>query len=112
MKPKTSPKDKKNTGKINTEAIELYNALLAIKNVNEMKLFLRDLLTTKEIIELGRRWQAAKMLYKKMPYTKIVDITGLSSTTVARISKWLREGRGYKMVLSKRRKNEKRQELN
>jgi len=65
-----------------------------------MKPFLRDLLTESEIEELARRWQAAQMLDQKVSYSQIVKKTGLSSTTVARISKWLNSGAGgYRLVL-------------
>ncbi|MGD0577136.1 MAG: Trp family transcriptional regulator, partial [Candidatus Staskawiczbacteria bacterium] len=48
------------------------------------------------------RWQAAQMLDKKISYEKIVKETGLSSRTVARISKWLNKGMGgYKLMLKK-----------
>jgi len=87
--------DNKNTN-------DLISALLLLKNKSDMKYFLRDLLTEKEIIEFGKRWQAAKMLEEKKSYTVIVKKTGLSSTTVARISKWLRHGMGgYRLVLKK-----------
>ncbi len=63
---------------------------------------MRDLLTEQEIIEFGKRWQAAQMLAKKVPYSKIVGKTGLSSTTVARVSKWLNKGMdGYKLMLKR-----------
>jgi len=72
------------------------------KNQAEMKKFLRDLLTEAEINEFARRWQAAQMLDQKVPYSKIVQKTGLSSTTVARISKWLKNGAGgYRLLLAK-----------
>ncbi|PIR92797.1 hypothetical protein COT99_04190 [Candidatus Falkowbacteria bacterium CG10_big_fil_rev_8_21_14_0_10_43_10] len=80
----------------------LVEALLMFKNQAEMKKFLRDLLTEAEINEFARRWQAAQMLDQKVPYSKIVQKTGLSSTTVARISKWLKNGAGgYRLLLAK-----------
>jgi len=86
----------------NKKTVSLSNALLSLKNIYETKRFLRDLLTEQEIIEFGNRWEAAKMLNKNIPYTKIVKETGLSSTTVARISKWLKSGMGgYRLVLKR-----------
>jgi len=77
-------------------------AILELRNLNESKKFFRDLLTEPELIEFGKRWQAAKMLNEKIPYTKIEKKTGLSSTTVARISKWLQKGTGgYKLMLNR-----------
>ena len=87
-----------NTPQINS----LVTALLAIKNQAEMKKFLRDLLTEEEIIEFGKRWQAAQMLNAQIPYSEIVKKTGLSSTTVARVAKWLKKGKGgYRLVLGR-----------
>lgn len=80
----------------------LIEALLSVKTEAEAKRFLRDLLTEAEIIEFGNRFCAAQMLSKKLPYSQIEKETGLSSTTVARVSKWLNSGKdGYKDVIKK-----------
>ncbi len=80
----------------------LIEAFLTVDNSQEMRKFLRDLLTEEEIIEFSKRWQAAQMLQKAVPYTVIVAKTGLSSTTVARVAKWLKKGMGgYGLVLAR-----------
>lgn len=87
-----------NNEKIN----ELMEAILLLKTLNEARRFFRDLLTEKELIEFGNRWKAAIMLSKNVLYTKIEKETGLSSTTVARVSKWLNKGKnGYKLILKR-----------
>lgn len=64
--------------------------------------FPRDLLTEGEINEFGKRLQVAQMLVEKVSYSQIEKETGLSSTTVARVSKWLNDGMGgYKSILPK-----------
>ena len=75
---------------------------MAINNQEEAEHFLRDLMTEGEITELSKRFLAAKMLTDNIPYSEIEKKTGLSSTTVARVSKWLngKEG-GYKTILNK-----------
>jgi TrpR-related protein YerC/YecD len=84
---------------------ELTDAILLLKNSNEAKSFLRDLLTESELIEFGNRWKAARMLSQKISYIEVEKETGLSSTTVARVSKWLNKGKGgYKLII-KRIKN-------
>lgn len=84
----------------NTE--NLLKAILSLQNQREAKKFFRDLLTEQEILEFAKRWEAAQMLEQKTPYSQIEAKTGLSSTTVARISKWLNYGMGgYKLVLKK-----------
>jgi TrpR-related protein YerC/YecD len=84
----------------------LQTVLASLKNKTEFKKFLRDLLTEQELLELARRWQAAQMLAVKIPYTEIIKETGLSSTTVARVAKWLNKGmKGYKLALTKSNTN-------
>ncbi|MFA6521816.1 MAG: YerC/YecD family TrpR-related protein [Candidatus Gracilibacteria bacterium] len=80
----------------------LLQAILALKTPDEAKRFLRDLMTEGEIEEFGKRLRAAEMLTQKIPYAVIEEKTGLSSTTVARVSKWLngKEG-GYKTIISR-----------
>ena len=81
---------------------ELIEAILLLNDFGEAKKFLRDLLTEFELIEFSNRWKAARMLSKKDPYVEIEKETGLSSTTVARVSKWLNKGKGgYKLMLNK-----------
>jgi len=81
---------------------ELITAITDLQNTKETKKFLRDLLTEQELIEFGNRWKAARMLSEKLPYSTIEKETGLSSTTVARVSKWLNSGEGGYQLMIKR----------
>lgn len=86
----------------NPQTTALCQALLALKSVPEAKRFLRDLLTEQEIIEFGKRLLAAKMLARQISYIQVEKTTGLSSTTVARVSKWLNQGmNGYRLILNR-----------
>lgn len=81
---------------------ELFKAILRLNNQSEARRFFRDLLTKKELIEFSQRWKVALMLHHKVPYTKIELETGMSSTTIARIQKWLKKGAGgYKLAIKK-----------
>lgn len=81
---------------------KLLKAILLLQTEDEAKIFFRDLLTSGELDEFSKRWQAAKMLYEKTSYSIIVKETGLSSTTVARVSKWLHgKSGGYRLVLNR-----------
>jgi TrpR-related protein YerC/YecD len=81
---------------------DLLDAVLKLKNKNEAKRFLRDLLTEEELKEFSNRWFAARSLAKDVSYTAIRGKTGLSSTTIARISKWLQDGKGgYRLMLKR-----------
>ncbi len=87
---------------MNKNTKNLYQTILGLKNINEAQKFFRDLLTEQEILEFSKRWQVAQMLADKVSYSVIEKKTGLSSTTVARISKWLDQGKGgYKLMLKR-----------
>lgn len=82
---------------------DLFRTILGLKTLDEVKRFFRDLLTEEEIVELSKRWQAAQMLDKGVPYVTIIKKTGLSSRTVARIAKWLRSGlEGYALAIRRK----------
>ena len=86
----------------NKDAKALYRAILALKNDNECKQFLRDLLTEAEIKEFTNRWKVARMLDQKNSYEEIEKDTCMSSTTIARVNKWLTNGKGgYKLMLKR-----------
>ncbi len=87
---------------INKENKKLLQAILALETPNEAKRFLRDLMTEGELEEFAKRLKTAEMLMEKVPYSVIENETGFSSTTVARVSKWLNTGEGgYKTILHK-----------
>jgi len=73
---------------------KLYEAIVSLETVEECKNFLRDLLTKTEINEAAMRWKVARLLEEGKTYIEIEKITGFSSTTVARVHKWLKKGKG------------------
>ncbi len=80
----------------------LLDALLACRDKDELARFLRDLMTVQEIEEFTKRFQAARMLSEDTQYNAIIERTGLSSATVARIAKWLKGSLGgYRLVLAR-----------
>lgn len=97
--------DLKNEIKINwseRKNKQLVNALLTLNTPDEAERFLRDLLTEPEIKEFANRLEAASSLSKDVYYDAIIEDTGLSSTTIARIKKWLTGPLGgYRLVLSR-----------
>ena len=79
---------------------QFVEAILNLKNADEAKRFLRDIMTEKEINEFSNRLEAASLLSKDVQYNAIIENNGLSSTTVARISKWLKgNSGGYRLIL-------------
>jgi TrpR-related protein YerC/YecD len=98
-------KDKHNTWR-NQDTDDLFGAILKLRNVDEARRFFRDLLTENELVEFGQRWKVARMLAGLAPYTRISQETGMSSTTIARVHKWLKKGMGgYKIVLERLKLN-------
>ena len=80
----------------------LIRAILALETADEARHFLRDLMTEGELKEFAKRLQTAELLSQNVSYSDIEAKTGFSSTTVARVSKWLNAGEGgYKTVISK-----------
>ena len=80
----------------------LTEAFLSLTSKDEAQRFLRDLMTKDEILEFARRLKAAELLSEKVPYTRIEKETGFSSTTVARISKCLKNGMGgYQFMIDR-----------
>lgn len=81
---------------------QLLSAFLSLKNKDEAERFLRDLMTGYEIQEFANRLEAASLLTKDVQYNAIIESTGLSSATIARISKWLNGSLGgYRLILNR-----------
>ena len=79
----------------------LFQAFQNIENFQEFKSFLSDLCTPFEINAMTERWQVAKLLYKKIPYRKIHEMTGASLATITRVARFLKQEpyRGYMTLL-------------
>jgi TrpR-related protein YerC/YecD len=72
----------------------LYRALLALRSVDEMRAFFRDLCTPAELEALADRWAVVPFLERGMPYREIHDHTGVSVTTIGRVARYLAQGNG------------------
>lgn len=76
--------------------------ILSLKTTDETRRFLRDLMTEKEIKEFANRLRAAELLSKNVMYSAIEEETGLSSRTIARVSKFLKgKEMGYKTIINR-----------
>jgi TrpR-related protein YerC/YecD len=81
---------------------QLIEGLLALRTPEEAGRFLRDLLTESEIEDIGKRLETARLLSEGAAYPVIQKKTSFSTTTIARVSKWLQEGEGgYGLVLGR-----------
>ena len=82
--------------------IELYKAILALKNLDECCRFFEDLCTVQELKSLSQRIVVAKMLSEKSVYTDIVDATGASTATISRVNRSLQFGcDGYDKIFER-----------
>lgn len=82
----------------------LFGAILYLRNLDDAQRFFRDLLTENELLEFAQRWKVAQMLALGVRYITIAEETGMSSTTIARVHKWLKSGKGgYQLILSRQK---------
>lgn len=79
---------------------KLCEIVTAIDNTNDAFLFLRDLLTEPELTEFSQRLVIAQLLANGISYKEIEKETGASSTTIARVGKYLKwKNGGYRKFL-------------
>ena len=80
----------------------LAQAFLKLRNVEEIKLFLKDLLSNTEQESIGMRIGIVQMLEQGLPYTQIQRETGASTATIAKVSENYKYGNdGYKLILER-----------
>lgn len=84
------------------ELNELYDAILAIDNVEDCRYFLDDLLSKQELISLSGRIHCAKLFIEGKTYVEVNAETKVSSATLARVSKCVKNGKGYNRILRKK----------
>jgi TrpR-related protein YerC/YecD len=93
------------TGAINADDITaLCDALLQLQSADEMRRFLRDLTTPGELQALAERWRVARLLDEgEKSYRDISAETGVSTTTVTRVARFLsqEDHKGYRLVLDR-----------
>jgi len=89
-------------------ADELSEALVLLKDKAEARALLADLCTPAEVHTLAERWHVAKLLDAgELTYREIHDETGVSTTTIVRVARFLRqEGNGgYRILLDRMKKS-------
>lgn len=87
--------------------LELAEALSDVKSVEEMERFLVDLCTPAELRALSERWYVARLLDQTdLSYRDIRAKSGVSTTTVGRVARFLNEEphQGYRAVLDRQAK--------
>ena len=89
--------------KIKTEAVDhLFQAVLALRSVDECYSFFEDVCTVNELLSLSQRYEVAKMLREKKTYLEIAEQTGASTATISRVNRSLNYGNdGYEMIFKR-----------
>jgi len=81
---------------------DLINAVSIVKTPTETALFLKDLLTAKEIKNLAKRLRIAKLLLQEKTERAIAEELHCSFATISKVNTWLNEGgEGLRSVISK-----------
>lgn len=81
---------------------DLCAALLTPADADGMRRLLTDLCTPAEIRTLAERWHVARLLDgTDLSYRNIHDATGVSTTTIVRVARFLRQepSQGYRRTL-------------
>lgn len=79
---------------------QLVRAFSLVEGEEEIKAFLTDLCTPREVCDLAQRLEVARGLDEGSSYLEVQSQTGASSTTVSRASKALNgEYGGYRRVI-------------
>ena len=82
---------------------ELYAEILKLETIEECEKFFDDLRTINELEAMLQRIKAAKMLLEDKTFQEVVKETGISSVTLARVSKCIKYGYGgYKTIINKK----------
>ena len=85
-------------------AADLCRALLAPRDGEEMARLLADLCTPAEVKTLAERWHVARLLAgTDLTYRDIHEATGVSTTTIVRVARFLRQEpyQGYRTAMTR-----------
>ena len=82
---------------------DLFEAVLCLENIEECRLFFKDLCTVPELKSFSQRFQVAKLLTENHVYSDIVAETGASTATISRVNRsWAYDGNGvYNIVFDR-----------
>ncbi|HOP20906.1 MAG TPA: YerC/YecD family TrpR-related protein [Parvularculaceae bacterium] len=86
------------------DAQELFAAIAALRDAEEAARFMRDLATPGELQAFAERWRIARLLNEgEQSYRDIAAETGASTTTIARVARFLKEEphKGYRMMIER-----------
>ena len=86
---------------------DLAAAFTSVKSEEEMERFLIDLCTPAELRALAERWHVAQMMDAgEQIYREINALTGVSTTTIGRVARFLKDEphQGYRAILDRQKR--------
>lgn len=92
-----------------SDFVDVFDAILLLKNRDECGRFFQDLCTPQEISVLIERWKVCQLLHeKKLSYREIHERTGTSLATIGRVARFLRDESygGYRLILQRLHKGD------
>ena len=91
---------------------DLLSAFKAINTIDQVALFVQDLLTNAEVKRLSKRLRIAKLLIEGETYETIEHELHTSHSTVAKVAVWLADkGDGFRLIIKKLPKRKESQHL-
>ena len=85
---------------------DLYESILALKDLESCKRFFNDLCSPTERRAMEQRFEVALMLSKGHVYGDVVRTTGASTATISRVNRSLNYGSdGYRTVIARLEEN-------
>ena len=87
----------------------LYQAILTLKNEEEVYNFFQDLCTVTELRAMEQRFEVAVLLRQGMIYNDILERTGASSATISRVNRCLAFGHGGYQVYFQRQEEDSKE---
>lgn len=79
---------------------ELFDTILKLRTREDCAAFFADLCTEKEVENMAERLAAARMLLKGKTYLQVIEAVDISSATLSRVSRCVRNGTGYTRMLA------------
>ena len=93
------------------DTTHLLDAILQMKDREELQRFFDDLCTIQEINSMAQRFEVALYLEKGMTYAQIGEITHASTATISRVNRSLVYGEeGYKLAIKRLRAQKEEEE--
>ena len=89
------------------DTTHLLDAILSMRNREELQRFFEDLCTIQEINSMAQRYEVVLHLDKGLTYSQIASITHASTATISRVNRSLVYGaEGYQLALQRMHEKE------